>query len=95
MCGILKRDMPLLVAQRNTHGVVALDRSHSANNKIDQQPLDFTMSKYRPSNRHQLYRQIYGGADDALQYEKNEDQGEFLYTFFFIHSISTKIQYFC
>lgn len=79
--------MPLLVAQRNTHGVVALDRSHSATNKIDQQPLDFTMSKYRPSNRHQLYRQIYGGADDALQFEKNEDQGEcccfFLYFLFF------------
>lgn len=77
-------EMPLLIAQRNTHGVVALDRSHSSTNKIDQQPLDFTMSKYRSTNRHQLYRQIYG-TDDPLQFEKNDDQGKQRFRFFFFH----------
>lgn len=75
--------MPLLVAQRNTHQAVAvLDRCHSATSKKllleHQQPLDFTMSKYKPSTRHQLYRQIYS-AEDSLQYDRRiklEDQGK-------------------
>lgn len=82
MCDI----MPLLVAQRNTHqGVAVLDRCHRANtNKLllehhhhHQQPLDFTMSKYKPTSRHQLYRQIYS-AEDSLQYDhkSHEDPGE-------------------
>lgn len=78
MCDI----MPLLVAQRNTHqGVAVLDRCHRAtSNKLlleHQQPLDFTMSKYKPSSRHQLYRQIYS-AEDSLQYDQklHEDQGK-------------------
>lgn len=71
--------MPLLVAQRNTHGTVALDRSHSTTTaRIDQQPLDFTMSKFKPSTRHQLYRQIYGTAD-SRQLDKNEDSGNFFF----------------
>ncbi|XP_031628043.1 protein nubbin-like isoform X2 [Contarinia nasturtii] len=71
--------MPLLVAQRNTHqGVAVLDRCHRAtSNKLlleHQQPLDFTMSKYKPTSRHQLYRQIYS-AEDSLQYDqKMQDQ---------------------
>lgn len=76
--------MPLLVAQRNTHqGVAVLDRCHSASSKkllLDhhQQPLDFTMSKFKPSTRHQLYRQLYS-AEDSLQYDQrmNVDQGKF------------------
>lgn len=77
--------MPLLVAQRNTHqGVVVLDRCHSATSKKlfsehphHQQPLDFTMSKFKPSTRHQLYRQIYS-AEDSLQYDQkmSDDQGK-------------------
>lgn len=79
MCDI----MPLLVAQRNTHqGVAVLDRCHRAtSNKLlleHQQPLDFTMSKYKPTSRHQLYRQIYS-AEDSLQYDHHkalQDQGK-------------------
>lgn len=82
MCDI----MPLLVAQRNTHqGVAVLDRCHRAtsNKRLlehhhhHQQPLDFTMSKYKPTSRHQLYRQIYS-AEDSLQYDhkSHEDQGK-------------------
>lgn len=78
MCDI----MPLLVAQRNTHqGVAVLDRCHRAtsNKRLleHQQPLDFTMSKYKPSSRHQLYRQIYS-AEDSLQYDHKThgDQGK-------------------
>lgn len=76
--------MPLLVAQRNTHQAVVavLDRCHSGSSKkllLDhhhQQPLDFTMSKYKPSTRHQLYRQLYS-AEDSLQYDRSgDDQGE-------------------
>lgn len=75
--------MPLLVAQRNTsHGVVSLD--HSATSvgaggvAIDQQPLDFTMSKYKtPTTARQqlMYRQFYG-AEDSPPYDKHEEQGE-------------------
>lgn len=99
--------MPLLVAQRNTHQAVAvLDRCHSATSKKllleHQQPLDFTMSKYKPTTRHQLYRQIYS-AEDSLQYDRkaNNDQGEsvcfnlfclFLacYTCKFVHFLKSK-----
>lgn len=85
--------MPLLVAQRNIHQAVAvLDRCHSASNKKlllehhhHQQPLDFTMSKYKPSTRHQLYRQLYS-AEDSLQYDRksNDDQGESSYFQYFM-----------
>lgn len=35
------------------------------------------MSKYKPTSRHQLYRQIYS-AEDSLQYDhkSHEDSGE-------------------
>lgn len=76
--------MPLLVAQRTTHqGVAVLDRCHRATTTKKlllehQQPLDFTMSKYKPSTHHQLYRQIYS-AEDSLQYDHklHQDQGTF------------------
>lgn len=78
---MVKNIMPLLVAQRNTHGVVALDHhSHkntnsSAVTKIEQ-PLDFTMSKFKSSGtRHQLYRQFYG-AEESPPYDKNEETGK-------------------
>lgn len=87
--------MPLLVAQRNTHqGVAVLDRCHRAtSNKLlleHQQPLDFTMSKYKPTSRHQLYRQIYS-AEDSLQYDhhkSHEDQGKTLFLVFIFHFFS-------
>lgn len=86
--------MPLLVAQRNTHqGVAVLDRCHRAtSNKLlleHQQPLDFTMSKYKPTSRHQLYRQIYS-AEDSLQYDhkSHQDQGKTLFHFIRILFIS-------
>ncbi len=69
--------MPLLVAQRSSHGV-ALDRNHSAASTTDQ-PLDFTMSKFKTS-RHQLYRQFYR-AEDSPPYDKHEEEGE---DFFFV-----------
>lgn len=72
--------MPLLVAQRSTHGAVVLDHSHSATSAIvkSEQPLDFTMSKFKSSARHQLYRQFYG-AEDSPPYDKHEEQGNYLY----------------
>lgn len=76
--------MPLLVAQRGSHGV-ALDRNHSATSTTDQ-PLDFTMSKFKTSTRHQLYRQFYR-AEDSPPYDKNEEEGKiclncFLFLYF-------------
>lgn len=62
--------MPLLVAQRGTHGVV-LDHSHNSTTTTDQ-PLDFTMSKFKTTPRHQLYRQFYGG-EDSPPYNKHDD----------------------
>ena len=69
--------MPLLVAPRSTHGVVVLDHSATAAvAKAIDQPLDFTMSKFKSSAtaRHQLYRQFYGG-EDSPPYDKHEEQG--------------------
>lgn len=93
MCDI----MPLLVAQRNTHqGVAVLDRCHRAtSNKLlleHQQPLDFTMSKYKPTSRHQLYRQIYS-AEDSLQYDhkSHQNQGKTLSHLLQFSSITQKI----
>lgn len=70
--------MPLLVAQRASHGVV-LDHSHSTTTTIEQ-PLDFTMSKFKTTARHQLYRQFYG-AEDSPPYDKHEEQGMFVFLF--------------
>lgn len=67
--------MPLLVAQRGSHGVV-LDHSHSGTTQTEQ-PLDFTMSKFKTSTRHQLYRQFYG-AEESPPYDKHEEQGKIL-----------------
>lgn len=64
--------MPLLVAQRAIHGA-ALDHNHGAAVTPDQ-PLDFTMSKFKTSSRHQLYRQFYG-VEDSPPYDKLEEQG--------------------
>lgn len=64
--------MPLLVAQRSSHRV-ALD--HSSAPATDQ-PLDFTMSKFKTSTRHQLYRQYYGADDSPPPYVKHEELGE-------------------
>jgi len=69
---LVKYIMPLLVAQRSSHGV-ALDHNHSATSTTDQ-PLDFTMSKFKTSTRHQLYRQFYR-AEDSPPYDKHEEQG--------------------
>ncbi|XP_059617789.1 uncharacterized protein LOC132262528 [Phlebotomus argentipes] len=60
--------MPLLVAQRSSHRV-ALD--HSSAPATDQ-PLDFTMSKFKTSTRHQLYRQYYGADDSPPPYKHEE-----------------------
>lgn len=78
--------MPLLVAQRNsTHVVASLDHSKT----ITEQPLDFTMSKYKTSSRHSLYRQFYR-AEDSPPYDKHEEQGKYIDYFFtilfYIHS---------
>ncbi|XP_055637092.1 homeobox protein 5-like isoform X2 [Toxorhynchites rutilus septentrionalis] len=43
---------------------------------VDQQALDFTMSKFKASSRHPLYRQFYGGADESPPYEQPEEQGK-------------------
>lgn len=43
---------------------------------VDQQPLDFTMSKFKTSSsRHQLYRQFYSSAEDSPPYDRLEEQG--------------------
>ncbi|KAJ6647803.1 hypothetical protein Bhyg_03026 [Pseudolycoriella hygida] len=63
--------MPLLVAQRSSHGV-ALDHNHSATSTTEQ-PLDFTMSKFKTSTRHQLYRQFFR-AEDSPPYNKHEEE---------------------
>ncbi|XP_055684965.1 protein nubbin-like isoform X2 [Lutzomyia longipalpis] len=60
--------MPLLVAQRSSHRV-ALD--HSSAPATDQ-PLDFTMSKFKTSTRHQLYRQYYGADDSPPPFKHDE-----------------------
>lgn len=66
--------MPLLVAQRNsTHVVASLDHSKT----IIEQPLDFTMSKYKTTTRHPLYRQFYS-AEDSPPYDKHEEQGKYI-----------------
>lgn len=70
--------MPLLVAQRSSHGV-ALDHNHSATSTTDQ-PLDFTMSKFKTSTRHQLYRQFYR-AEDSPPYDKHEEEGENIFSY--------------
>ncbi|XP_037025268.1 protein nubbin-like isoform X2 [Bradysia coprophila] len=68
---LVKYIMPLLVAQRSSHGV-ALDHNHSAAGTTDQ-PLDFTMSKFKTSTRHQLYRQFYR-TEDSPPYDKHEEE---------------------
>lgn len=83
--------MPLLVAQRSSHGV-ALDHNHSAASTTDQ-PLDFTMSKFKTSTRHQLYRQFYR-AEDSPPYDKHEEQGMVMFNillFCFEHIIEREI----
>lgn len=67
--------MPLLVSQRSSsHGLVATADHQLRNGLIEQQPLDFTMSKFKTSSsRHSLYRQFY--ASDSPPYEKQEEQG--------------------
>lgn len=54
--------------------------TQSPSNAVDrhsQQGLDFTMSKFKASSRHPLYRQYYGGGgpDESPPYEKQEEQG--------------------
>lgn len=83
----VRDSMPLLFAQRSTHGAVVLDvHRHSVtskNCKSEQQPLDFTMSKFKSSTRHQLYRQFYGAEDSS--YDKHEDRGIWLmFNFLFV-----------
>ncbi|XP_065095263.1 alpha-protein kinase 1-like isoform X2 [Ochlerotatus camptorhynchus] len=53
--------------------------TQSSSNAVDrhsQQGLDFTMSKFKASSRHSLYRQYYGGGgpDESPPYEKQEEQ---------------------
>lgn len=92
--------MPLLVAQRNTHGVVALDHHHGGSHKTattaqttltksEQQPLDFTMSKFKSTSgtRHQLYRQFYG-AEDSPPYDKHEETGNLNYINEYVSKVS-------
>lgn len=83
--------MPLLVAQRNsTHVVASLDHSKT----ITEQPLDFTMSKYKTSSRHPLYRQFYR-AEDSPPYDKHEEQGKYIIfnKFYFIYKYSPRGQF--
>ncbi|XP_062549253.1 protein nubbin-like isoform X2 [Armigeres subalbatus] len=58
-------------------------QSRSPSNAVDCQPQqqrvsDFTMSKFKASSRHPLYRQYYGagggGPDESPPYEKQEEQ---------------------
>lgn len=71
--------MPLLVTQRNSHSGVVLDHHHHSTTKIiSEQPLDFTMSKFKTTQRHPLYRQFYG-AEESPPYDKQEEQGEIFF----------------
>jgi hypothetical protein len=64
--------MPLLFAQRSSHDA-ALDHCSG----IDQQPLDFTMSKFKTTSRNSFYRQFYGtAADNSPPYDNKDEQGE-------------------
>lgn len=75
--------MPLLVAQRSTHGVVSLDRKSSVvGATVVEQPLDFTMSKFKTTSRHQLYNQFYG-PEESPPYDRQEEQGNNIFLFYF------------
>ncbi|XP_052864570.1 uncharacterized protein LOC128271169 [Anopheles cruzii] len=80
--------MPLLVAPSSTHGVALVDPGRAPTNAYELVPqeshhtprsrpevcvaVDFTMSKFKASSRHSLYRQFYG-ADESPPYEKPDE----------------------
>jgi hypothetical protein len=74
--------MPLLFAPWSaSHDVALIDQQRC---RRDQQPLDFTMSKFKTSSRsNSFYRQFYGtAADKSPLYENKDEQGEFKISLF-------------
>lgn len=73
----VKTIMPILMVAHNT--INSLNFSDSDLSEEIQQPLDFTMSKFKSSSptKHPLYHQFYGSnSDTSTNHEENDDRGK-------------------